>query len=84
MISPKVDIWSTAVIFYCLLYGQKPFKKQARNNDVNVIEEFKRKKIVFPDQPHVSEKSQNFILACLNANESERPDIFEAIKLFNN
>ena len=55
-----------------------------RNNDTNAVQELMKKKIVFPDSPQVSEKSKNFILKCLNVSENERPDIFEAIKLFNN
>ena len=37
MISPKVDIWSVAIIFYYLLYGIKPFKQIGRKSDTNSV-----------------------------------------------
>lgn len=38
MISPKVDIWSVAIVFYYLLYGSKPFDKIIKKNDSNAME----------------------------------------------
>lgn len=33
MISSKVDVWSIGVIFFCLIYGHKPFGSNLRGKD---------------------------------------------------
>lgn len=71
IISGKVDIWSTGVIFFELLYGQKPFGNGMSQKKIltkNLIIEEGRK-LKFPEKNiknyKVSEKVRQFIRKCL-------------------
>lgn len=83
MISSKVDVWSIGVIFYYMLYGQKPFGNSMK------ADEFKKdtlrltKTLDFPPGKNVSQKSIDFIKACLTQQVNQRPDIFQALEKFH-
>eukprot|EP00667_Euglena_gracilis_P005795 EG_transcript_5834 len=76
-ISPKVDVWGAAVVFYQLLFGQKPF-----GNDVSQQQLVQNQiilnahKVKFPSKPLVSDVTKDFISRLLCHNQDERPDIF--------
>lgn len=79
LISSKVDVWSTGIIFYELLYGIKPFGQGLSQETV-----FKDQVIVnsgsvnFPSKPAVSSECKEFIRKCLDYNQDERFDVLEA------
>jgi len=68
MISSKVDVWSIGIIYFFLLYGEKPFgnKLNAKEFKSQVLE--KIKELIFPEKPMVSNKTKNFIKSCLTNN----------------
>jgi len=75
MIDSKVDIWSTGVIFYQLLFGIKPFGEGMSQEKIlndNIMS--KAKKIDFPSKPQVSQECKDFIKKCLAYNRFERYD----------
>lgn len=78
-IDPKVDVWSTGVIFFELLYGVKPFGNGMTQEKIfqeNIIK--KAKKVEFPEKPQVSTECKEFIKKCLSYNKFERFDISTA------
>ena len=61
MITPKVDIWSIGVIYFEMLYGEKPFGNQM--NQMKIWNEgiiLKANTVNFPNLPN-----------CLVSNESK-------------
>lgn len=64
-ISHKVDIWSTGVIFFEMLFGKRPFGHGRTQSDIldeNIIS--KAKNVDFPPSPKkykISEECKNFI-----------------------
>ena len=73
LISPKVDVWSTGVIFFELLYGRKPFGHGISQNKIyndGII--LSSKKVDFPVETpkkyKVSDGAKNFIKQCLSYN----------------
>jgi tousled-like kinase len=78
MITPKVDVWSIGVIYFEMLYGEKPFGKQmSQDRILNESIILKANTINFPNLPRciVSNESKEFIRGCLKANVEERLDI---------
>ncbi|MFN9910186.1 MAG: protein kinase domain-containing protein, partial [bacterium] len=62
LISTKVDIWSLGVIFFEMLYSQRPFGHNMSQNQViqdQII--LKSKQVEFPERPAVSKEAQEFI-----------------------
>eukprot|EP01116_Phalansterium_solitarium_P021676 TRINITY_DN6834_c0_g2_i1.p1 TRINITY_DN6834_c0_g2~~TRINITY_DN6834_c0_g2_i1.p1 ORF type:complete len:716 (+),score=259.02 TRINITY_DN6834_c0_g2_i1:77-2224(+) len=74
-ISSKVDVWSVGVIFYQMLYGKKPFGNNVSQK--KIIEEniIANSKLEFPPKPAVSQEAKDFITACLNPSQRDRPDV---------
>jgi tousled-like kinase len=66
-ISTKVDIWSIGVIYYEMLFGQKPFGDKM--SQLKIIKEgiiLKSSQVHFPPKPtNISQESKDFIRACL-------------------
>jgi tousled-like kinase len=76
-VSPKVDIWSIGVIFFEMLYGEKPFGQGVSQN--KMLREgtiLNALKVEFPPQTpkkyKVSEDAKDFIRGCLKYNPEER------------
>ena len=77
MISSKVDVWSCGIIFYEMLFGQKPF-----GNDKSQMTILKENTIttdahmlVFPQKPAVSQETKDFIRRCLEYRKEKRADV---------
>ena len=78
-INSKVDVWSAGVIFFELLYGQKPFGNNMPQEKVlkdQVI--VKATSVNFPNKPNVSSECKEYIRKCLEYNVDERWDVIEA------
>lgn len=82
-ISSNVDIWSTGVIFYELLFGKRPFgDKMSQTKIMNDGIIANVKGVVFdtksPKDYPISEEAKNFIRECLNPDQEARLSVKEA------
>eukprot|EP01128_Nolandella_sp_AFSM9_P003263 TRINITY_DN1387_c0_g1_i1.p1 TRINITY_DN1387_c0_g1~~TRINITY_DN1387_c0_g1_i1.p1 ORF type:complete len:619 (+),score=106.50 TRINITY_DN1387_c0_g1_i1:24-1880(+) len=80
-ISPKVDVWSTGVIAYQLLFGKKPFGQDMTQQNLmanNIISH--GIEVKFPTKPAISEEAQHFIRRCLVSNPTLRPSTADLLK----
>mmetsp|Transcript_20319 Transcript_20319/g.39861 ORF Transcript_20319/g.39861 Transcript_20319/m.39861 type:complete len:1026 (-) Transcript_20319:1350-4427(-) len=75
-ISSKVDVWSTGVIFYQMLYGMRPFGEGMTQEKVlqqgTITRAFQ---VDFPEKPQVSNEAKEFIRRCLTYSQEYRPDV---------
>jgi len=79
-ISNKVDVWSTGVIFFELLYGKKPYGHGLSQ------EAFRRAAMAgqalygvqLPPTPKVSSECARFLKRLLELDKDNRPDVIEA------
>ncbi|GBG33279.1 Serine/threonine-protein kinase TOUSLED [Hondaea fermentalgiana] len=75
-ISSKVDVWSTGVIFYQMLYGVRPFGEGMTQENVlqqgTITRAFQ---VSFPEKPQVSNEAKDFIRRCLTYSQNYRPDV---------
>ena len=66
MINSKVDIWSVGVIFFEILFGQKPFghdkSQQVILQDQIILN---AREVFFPPKPLISDSCKDFIRKCL-------------------
>jgi tousled-like kinase len=75
-ISSRVDVWSAGVVFYQMLFGEKPFgneltqQKILQQNTITL-----NSTVQFPSKPHVSDEAKAFIQKCLTAQQQYRPDV---------
>ncbi|KRX00147.1 Protein kinase-like domain [Pseudocohnilembus persalinus] len=79
-ISTKVDVWSLGVIFFEMVYGERPFGSNMSQDQIlyeNLILN-NTKKLIFPKKPIVSEQCQNFIKQCLEYDQEDRMSVIEA------
>jgi tousled-like kinase len=82
-ISTKVDIWSLGVIFFEMLFGEKPFGQnmsQERILKEQVI--LHSDDVKFPNKPSISNECKEFISSCLIKDPEKRWDINGAINSF--
>ncbi|EGR33155.1 protein kinase domain protein [Ichthyophthirius multifiliis] len=89
-ISHKVDIWSIGVIFYEMVFGQRPFgNNMSQDKILKVLNIFfqciifqnqeniilKSTQVQFPTKPNVSNECKQFIKNCLTYDQNFRWDI---------
>jgi len=75
-ISSKVDVWSTGVIFYQMLYGRKPFGNNLSQQKLlseRVIS--KSVTVEFPARTGISKEAKEFIRRCLQPRQDNRPEV---------
>jgi len=75
-ISTKVDVWSAGVIWFQLLFGERPFGEGMAQEQMYHEKTIHRGATVeFPDKMKVSAEAKELIRQCLNPNQDDRPDI---------
>ena len=75
-ISNKVDVWSIGVIYYQMLYGQRPFGEgQSQDKLLTESTMLNAQHVHFPNEPGVSEEGKAFIRQCLMYDQAFRPTI---------
>ncbi|CAJ1356843.1 unnamed protein product [Effrenium voratum] len=79
-INSKVDVWSTGVVFYELLFNRRPFG-EGQTQDA-----FRRQTacegtfdLVIPTSPKVSVEAKEFLRKLLTRDREQRPDVLEAL-----
>jgi tousled-like kinase len=72
-ISQSVDTWSLGVIFYEMLFGQRPFGDEATQPTFPAQIEGLLGRLVFPQNVKVTEQCKAFILVCLERDPVVRP-----------
>lgn len=78
MITPKVDVWSIGVIYYEMIFGEKPFGNQM--SQMRILNEgimLKASVVNFPltQKGLISNESKEFIKDCLSFSVDQRIDI---------
>lgn len=80
-VNSKVDVWSTGVVFFELLFNRRPFgegqTQDAFRRQTAVEGTFD---IVFPASPKVSAEAIKFLRRLLTRDRDQRPDVLEAIR----
>lgn len=78
-ISNKVDIWSTGVIFYELLFNRRPFgHEQSQEALMRSAVAGNAFEVVMPKEPKISNDAKEFMLRLLTVDREKRPDVLEA------
>eukprot|EP00742_Colponemidia_sp_Colp-10_P009213 GILJ01010031.1.p1 GENE.GILJ01010031.1~~GILJ01010031.1.p1 ORF type:complete len:543 (-),score=104.09 GILJ01010031.1:117-1700(-) len=79
MISSKVDVWSAGVIFYQMLYGQRPFgHNMSQEKILSERTITNATSVQFPPKPVVSAECKDFIRKCLSHRQELRFDVHGA------
>eukprot|EP00913_Durusdinium_trenchii_P034254 g32057.t1 len=76
-INSKVDVWSTGVVFFELLFGRRPFG-EGRSQDA-----FRREgsfDLTMPTAPRVSNEAKDEPTPLLIRDRDQRPDVHEALQ----
>ena len=70
--SSKTDVWSTGIVFYEMLFGDKPWKASC---EYLLVEEIKKNpKPTFPEGCDITEESKDLIRSMLAFEEEDRID----------
>lgn len=80
-ITKSVDTWSLGIIFYEMLYGQRPFDEGQTQTQFAKQVDSTSFKPVFPQSTKVSQQGKDFINMCLIQDPSERPELSKLIDL---
>jgi len=79
-ISNKVDVWSTGVIFFEMLFSRRPFghgqSQEALLRAANAASELFA--VNFPAAPKVANEAKEFVRRLLTYRREQRPDVIEA------
>lgn len=76
IISNKVDVWSTGVVFFQMLFGSRPFGEGLSQDSMLKSETMlKATKVEFPPKPVVSDAAKDFIRRCLTYSQDLRPTV---------
>ena len=79
LISSKVDIWSVGVIFFEMLFGEKPFgNKMSQEKILKEQIILKSYNVIFPNKPAITSEAKEFIKKCLSYHQSDRFDVNQA------
>jgi len=79
-INSKVDVWSTGVVFFELLFNRRPFG-EGKSQDA-----FRREAadgtfdLVTPTAPRVSSEAKEFLKKLLTRDRDQRPDVIDALQ----
>ncbi|CAE7505940.1 TOUSLED [Symbiodinium natans] len=80
-ISSKVDVWSTGVVFFELLFNRRPFgegqSQDAFRRSTGIEDTFE---LVIPTAPRVSNEAKEFLRRLLARDRDQRPDVLEAFQ----
>ncbi|CAE7885245.1 Serine/threonine-protein kinase TOUSLED [Symbiodinium microadriaticum] len=80
-ISSKVDVWSTGVVFFELLFNRRPFgdgqSQDAFRRSVGIEDTFE---LVIPTSPKVSNEAKEFLRRILTRDRDQRPDVLEVLQ----
>lgn len=75
-ISSKVDVWSAGVIFYQMLFGEKPFGNNLSQQKILQQGIVNRSLVVnFPAVKKISNEAKDFISKCLTPNQDKRASV---------
>lgn len=75
-ITNKVDVWSTGVVFYQMLFGKRPFGEGLSQESLLKNQTMlNATRVEFPTKPTVSEGAKDFIRRCLTHCQQLRPDV---------
>jgi len=75
-ISSKVDVWSTGVIFFQMLFGVRPFGEGLTQEKVlSDRTMLQATQVIFPTKPAISNEAKAFIERCLTYSQQYRPDV---------
>mmetsp|Transcript_4946 Transcript_4946/g.8677 ORF Transcript_4946/g.8677 Transcript_4946/m.8677 type:complete len:549 (-) Transcript_4946:23-1669(-) len=78
-ISNKVDVWSTGVIFFEMLFARRPFgHRQTQEQLLHSAQTSEPFDVDFPVTPKVSNDVKDFIRRLLTKNRDQRPDVLAA------
>uniref|UniRef100_A0A7R9YD27 Protein kinase domain-containing protein n=1 Tax=Pinguiococcus pyrenoidosus TaxID=172671 RepID=A0A7R9YD27_9STRA len=77
-ISSKVDVFSLGVIYYQMLFGKRPIGDGMTQDQLlgsGLMLRLSGRDVEFPEKPIVSAGAKDFIRACLQPSQIDRPDI---------
>merc|ERR1712194_990111 len=78
-ISNKVDVWSTGVIFFELLFARRPFgHDQSQEAMLRAAMAGQTFAVEIPNTPKVSADGKEFVRKLLTPSRDSRPDVAEA------
>lgn len=81
LITPSVDTWSLGIIFYEMLYGQRPFgTEMSQMSFAQQSDQVFGESIQFPATVKVSDAAKDFIRLCLDRDPMQRPNLEQLLQ----